>query len=259
MSRSTLFWGLLLIIIGGILLLDNLGILGDISVWSIIWPLVLIAIGGWILWGSFFRRGVESEQVSLPLEGAQRAEIKLQHGAGRLIINANAPEGTLLEGVFGGGLNLSKSRQGDLISVRMSPDSFAWFPGSTLDWRVALSNDVPLSINMDSGASDARLDFSELQLKDLYLKSGASSTVLTLPSQAGFTRARIESGAASVDIRIPEGVAASIRWRGGLSSLNVDRNRFSRQGDVYQSDDYAEAVNKIDLDIQMGVGSVTVR
>lgn len=31
------------------------------------------------------------------------------------------------------------------------------------------------------------------------------------------------------------------------------------KGDLYESDDYATAANRVDLDIQVGVGSVSVR
>ncbi len=259
MGRGTLFWGSLLVIVGGALLLDNLGLLGGISVWGIILPVVLIAIGAWIIWGSSFRRRQESEQMSVPIESAQRARVKLQHGAGKLVVTSGAPEGILFAGEFRGGIELHKSQQGDQLDIRLNPDSFAWLPGSTLDWHISLSNAVRLVLEVETGASDTRLDLAELQLDELYLKSGANATAITFPASAGFTRARIESGAASVEIRIPEGVAANIRSRAGLSSVMVDRDRFPRQGEVYQSADYQEATNKVDLDIQIGVGSVDIR
>jgi hypothetical protein len=93
----------------------------------------------------------------------------------------------------------------------------------------------------------------------LAIKTGASSTKLTLPANAGYTSATIESGAASVDVQLPEGVAARIRSRGGLSTLDMDRQKFIRSGDAFQSSDYETALNKVDLDIQMGVGSVSIR
>jgi hypothetical protein len=58
---------------------------------------------------------------------------------------------------------------------------------------------------------------------------------------------------------VPQGVAASIRARGGLASINIDSNRFPRSGDVNQSPDYETAANKVDMDIQTGVGSVDIR
>lgn len=258
MSRGTLFWGSLLVIVGGALLLDNLGLLGGISIWSILWPFMLIAIGAWIIWGNFFRRGSEQEHVSIPLEDFKYATVKLQHGAGKLRVASGASPGVLLEGDIVGGLDLNSSRQGDRLDVKMNPSSFSWFPGTTLDWKIALSRDVSLSLEMETGASDTHLDLSELRVSELRLKSGASSTVLTLPTSAGQTKVSIESGAASVDVRVPNGVAATIRSRGGLSSVSVDRSRFPRQGDIFRSDDYESANNKVDLDIQMGVGSVSI-
>ncbi len=259
MGRGTLFWGSLLVIIGGVLLLDNLGLLGGINIWGIIWPLVLIAIGAWIIWGSSFRRRQESEQISVPLDSSLRARVKLQHGAGKLVVNSSAPEGMLLSGEFSGGIELHQSQKGDQLDIRLNPDSLAWLPGSTLDWDISLTNAIRLVLEVETGASDSRLDLTDIQLDELYLKSGANATAITFPANAGFTRARIESGAASVEMRIPEGVAASIRSQSGLSSVVVDRDRFPRQGGVYQSPDFNEAVNKIDLDIQIGVGSVAIR
>ena len=169
----------------------------------------------------------------------------------------------LVEGDFGGGLDLDTRRNGDALDVRMRvPAQFFpifWWPGTTLDWTFHLNREIPLILELDAGANEARIDLSDLKVTELSLRSGASSTNLTLPSNAGMTRARVESGAASVDIRVPEGVAARIRWRGGLSSINADQARFQRMGDYYQSPDYDTAANKADIDVQMGVGSVTVR
>jgi hypothetical protein len=168
----------------------------------------------------------------------------------------------LLEGDFGGGLDLDARRNGDMLDVALRmPAQFSpvfWWPGSTLDWTFHLNREVPITLELEGGASESRVDLSDLQVKELSLKTGASSTNVTLPVNAGMTQARISSGAASVNIRIPDGVAARIRWRGGLSSIQVDQARFQRIGDAYQSPDYDTAANKVDLDVEMGVGSVTV-
>ena len=51
MRRSGLIWGAVLVFIGIILLLDNLGLFDalGISLWDVIWPLLLILFGVWIL------------------------------------------------------------------------------------------------------------------------------------------------------------------------------------------------------------------
>ena len=50
-KQESLFWGVVLLLIGLIFLLDNLGV--DIDVWNIIgdyWPVILIAIGAKNIW-----------------------------------------------------------------------------------------------------------------------------------------------------------------------------------------------------------------
>jgi hypothetical protein len=269
MRRGGFFWGAVLVILGIFLLLDNLGFLDALGVnlWNLLWPAFLILLGLWFLWGTLFgRRAQESQQVSVPSEGAEKARIHIQHGAGRLTIGSGTAPGNLLEGAFSGGVDQRSRRAGDTLEVDLKVPAnslwvfpFAWGPGFGHDWSIRLRPDTLLAIDLSTGANDAQLDLTDLKVTDLRLQTGASSTELTIPAAAGFTRAEIESGAASVSIRIPPAVAARIRAKGGLADINVDQNRFPRSGDAYQSSDYDFAANKIDLLIQTGVGSVRIR
>ena len=262
MRRGSIFWGILVIGFGILLLLDNLGYLGNIDVWRLIWPVFLIALGGWILLGVYFKRPGESEYIEVPLDGAQQAHMRLQHGAGKIQVTVGTAPGNLVEGEIIGGLDLDKRQRGDVLDVRLkaawSGFPFDWSPGQTMDWNLRLNRDVPMSLELETGASDARLDLSDLQISELVLKSGASSTTLTLPSSADYTRVKIEAGVASVKIEVPDGVAARINSRSGLSSMNVSDQRFPKTGDRYESTDYAHAENKVEIDVEMGVGSVVV-
>ena len=69
MRSASLFWGAVLIILGGLFLLSNLGII-TADVWGIIWPTALILFGVWLLWGRLFHRGAALEHANVPLEGA---------------------------------------------------------------------------------------------------------------------------------------------------------------------------------------------
>lgn len=262
MRRNAIFWGTLLILAGVVFLLQNLGILSG-SFWNIFWPLVIIAIGVSFLWGVSSRRSVKAEHAKLPLEGARRARVRIRHGAGRLDIHSGAPAGDLLEGDFGGGVELSTRHDGDLLdaSLSMQPQNFPFWgwSGERLDWTIAVARDLPIDLDLETGANEARIDLADLLVTGLRLKSGASSTDLTLPAAAGFTRADVQTGAAAVRINVPQGVAARIRARGGLASIVVDQGRFPRAGDGYQSADYEQAANKVDLNIETGVGSTEVR
>jgi len=49
-----------------------------------------------------------------------------------------------------------------------------------------------------------------------------------------------------------------VRFEGALGSVSVDQNRFPRTGAVYQSPDYDTAQNRIDIEVQAGIGSLQV-
>jgi len=262
MRRGTLFWGSVLVILGLVLLLNNFGILGNFNIWQLMWPAFLILLGIWILFGRVFGKSTQVEHARVPLNGAQRARVRMQHGAGKLHVYAKDLPNDLAEGDFGGGLDLNTRREGDALVVRMGVPvqwfPFSWLPGDTLDWSVGLKRGLPMSLDFETGANESEINLSELQVSELQLKSGASSTRVHLPQNAGQTRVSIEVGAASVDLYVPNGVAGRIRSRGGISSLKVDTARFPRAGEYYQSTDYETAANKVDIDIQMGVGSTTI-
>jgi hypothetical protein len=269
MRRGSLFWGALFIVVGGIWLLDQLGVIVGINTWNLIWPMVLIILGVWALLGATRgRRSIEVEQVTLPLEGAERAKVRLKFGAGRLRVGAGVGSSELIDGSFSGGLDHRLRQEGDTLVLDMSlpahgfPDvilPWNWGRWAGFEWTFGLNGEIPLELDVDTGASEARLDLEGLKVTDLRLDTGASSTEITLPAKAGFTKVEIEAGAASVRLRIPSGVAARIKTEGALVGVTIDKNRFPREGGVYLSPDYDIAENKADIDIDVGAGSISVQ
>ena len=262
--RGSLFWGIVLIVLAALLFANQQGWLkGDI--FSYFWPAIIILIGIWLLVGATGRGRYASsgQTVSIPLENARSARIKMDHGAGRLNVRSGAASTELLNGVFGAEVDYKSSLNGDQLQVKLrnSPQFWGWFPGSgSLDWDVRLNQDIPLNLKIDSGASATVLDLTDLKVVELDIDTGASSTEVTLPANAGNTLVDIDSGASSVKITIPTGVAARIRVKTGIASVNIDSNRFPHQdGGLYQSADYATAANRADITIDTGVGSVDIR
>lgn len=265
MRGSGVFWGLVLLLVGGLLLLANLGIV-TFNFWQILWPAFLILLGLWILLG--VSRGwhrVEAEHVAVPLAGAEQARIVINHGAGAARLRGVTEPGQLMIGDFGGGLDYRSWREGTVqhLKMEMSGDGFPGvfvFPWTSgLGWQFALSREVPISLKLDGGAGTVDLDMLDLRVTDLTIDGGVGTVTLTMPARAGHTRARVEGGVGTVLIRIPEGVAAQIEVEGGLGSINVNRNRFTQVGDhAYRSPGYDTAENKLDLFVEGGVGTVTV-
>jgi len=127
-----------------------------------------------------------------------------------------------------------------------------------LDWNFTIARDIPVDLILETGANDARADLTDLAVRDLRLKTGASSTVIDLPAHAGLTRVSVESGAASVKLRVPADVAARIKVSSALAGVNVNAARFPKSGDFFCSADWERASNKVEIAVETGVGSIEV-
>jgi hypothetical protein len=260
-----LFWGIVIVLAGVLLLLQQLGLL-VFNFWPVFWPLMLILAGVWFLLGPpVFRRDYHEEAVSIPLEGATEADIRFKHGAGSFRIGALPNSSELLSGTCVGGLDMEVHRHGERIKARLraNPDVWFGFPGALggrgLAWDLKLNRSVALKLDLESGASESTLDLAELLISELQVQTGASFTDITLPARAGYTRVTVKSGAAAVNLTLPEGVAARINIQSGLAGISVDTNRFPQVSGGYETPGYASAANKAEIRVETGVGSIDIR
>ncbi len=292
----------LLILAGSVFLLNNLGIL-PWNIWGQVWrlwPLIPIAIGLDIIVGRrspalsvivvlgviaagvgiLYNNGgfqpeveISPTLLNVPLEGAKRANVTLDFGAGDLSLSS-------LEGQerSGGGqlatgtLENSGSRRAPEIEskleddtlqldVRQRSDGFGpWFGGNhkRTSWNIKLSPTVPLDLDVNAGASKVALDLEGLQVSSLKLDVGASDTTVIFPAKGPSTNVEIDAGAAHVRVVIPEGVATRIDVSSAASSVNVPGARFTKKGDSYETQGYSTAERKLTINLDAGAASIDV-
>ncbi|WP_299029328.1 DUF5668 domain-containing protein [uncultured Thermanaerothrix sp.] len=261
MKGRRLFWGSALLLLGVLLLLENLGLL-PFSAWAFFWPLALIWLGIWLLLRPRARLEALSRTITIPLGNAREAHLRLDHGAGRLVLHALEDAGTLfLRGECGGGVPEVR-REGERLDVRLrlEPDAMLlpWVEGSEgYRWALAVTPHLPLDLECHLGANQAHLDLSRLHVRHLILETGASETTLILPAQ-GQGSAHLKSGVAALKIQVPPTMAARIHVQSGLAGVNVDAQRFPYAGEVYESPDYATATNRFEIHVETGLGSVEI-
>ncbi len=62
-----------------------------------------------------------------------------------------------------------------------------------------------------------------------------------------------------LELRVPENVAAQIKIDGALlDTSEIDQSRFPKSGDVFCSPNYSTAANKVEINIEAGVGKVVI-
>ena len=121
MNRYRFFWGILVLMLGVMLLLNTLGIL-SISAWNIFWPLVLVAVGGWLLLGGAFskRPSLENQNLYIPLSQASSINLRLKHAAGRLhIASGSLSSQDALSGSFLGGVDYESLQEDSALNIRL--------------------------------------------------------------------------------------------------------------------------------------------
>jgi hypothetical protein len=260
MRRDNIFWGGILILVGGLLFLQAEGIIGNI--FQYFWPLFLILLGGWIILGVYWKPANGSEEsFSVPLGAAQSVNYHFAHGAGQLEISGGAPSGTALVGTSAVGMNRNSQLNGERLDVRVEAGpSFLPFlgPGQGV-WRFQLAQNVPVLLTVESGASLQNIDLRDVLATRLALKTGASSTNVTMPAH-GVSLLDVEAGAASLNIRIPETTAARIRTKDSVMTLDIDTNRFPHMDSgIYQSSNFDTASDRSEINIEAGFGSVSIK
>ncbi|MGZ9234229.1 MAG: LiaI-LiaF-like domain-containing protein [Anaerolineales bacterium] len=260
MNRDNIFWGTALILVGVLLFLQTQGIITN--VFRYFWPLALILVGGWLILNVYWRPTPSAgETFMIPLGTAKSARFTVSHGAGQLEITGGAPVGQALVGSSAAGMDQHSRSEGERLEVRISAGpSFVPFIGPSEGiWRFQLTQEVPLTLKVESGASSLNLDLRDVLATHIELETGASSSNVTMPAR-GVSLLDVEGGVASVNVRVPETTSARIRVKEGAASVNVDTTRFPRlDSGLFQSADFDTAVNRAEINVESSLGSVSVK
>ena len=145
------------------------------------------------------------------------------------------------------------------IKVEAGPSFIPFIGPSRGIWRFQLTQDIPLTLIVESGASALDIDLKDVLATHVELKTGASSSNVTMPAR-GVSLLDVEAGVASVNVRVPETTAARVRVREGVTAVKVDTNRFPRlDSGMYQSPNFDTASDRAEINVELGLGSISVK
>ncbi|HAZ31940.1 MAG TPA: hypothetical protein DCY61_04515 [Dehalococcoidia bacterium] len=286
-------WGIILVFVGVVLLLQNFDVL-PWGLWATLWrfwPALLILIGLNIVVGRYkpwlaaviilavlavslglavwqYQSPLLREVISTysePRGDLHEAVVEVDFQAGHLRLSALPPDSTnLVEAVSrGDGLTADFRPQDTVGHLRLNS---AWdrrppwgrVGTGWTEWKVELAQGIPLILEVKSDAADVALDLRHLKMTRLDLELNAGNCKVRMPSGEGITRAFIEANAANIEITIPEGVAARIEVDLNAGVLEIDESRFPRKGDYYISPNFEDAESRIYLKIDLNAGRVEV-
>lgn len=297
--RRNVFGGLFFILVGTILILNNLGYLG----WGIwlsfltFWPLILVAVGLKLV----FRNNLLVQVLAVlmvigipvayhfgytgpltihrtPFSGVndtfnwslekdtkiQEVRLELNIGSGKVRVE---PSGKLIE-VRANGVSQPKveaqgsssSNKKQIIIEQAKHRIPPMGPGRNgrEDWQLFLGRDVVWDLQLATGAVAADLDFSQLSLRNLDVDTGAGDLRIVLGDMKIQTEVKVDSGAGNVTFVIPDQVGVRAQLDTGIGSKDMAGRQWRQDGNVYTSENYEQAESKINIDLDAGVGGISI-
>jgi len=187
------------------------------------------------------------------------AELKLNIGVGNFKIKDSTNK--LIEVKHdndNANYSMTAKAEDSLTKIELSLDKGEFNDGNmrnNVDMRLNTSPIWDLDLNV--GAAEVNFDLSGFKTRNLKIQGGASDLDLKLGSSFPLTDVKLEAGAASITIRIPESTGCEIISNTFLASK--DFKGFTKMGNQrYQTPNYATSANKIKIDLQAGVARVDV-
>jgi hypothetical protein len=292
---TSIVFPVLLVGAGVLLLLNTMNVI-DWNVWDNVWrlwPLIPIAIGLEILFGRrsaiastliavallaglllgiWFWAGqplsgqaITSDTISQTMQGAKQANVTIDLGIGTFQLGSLSSSDQLVSGRVGHTGNETVRQDfnvsGDTAYYTLKTESNWAFPFTNIGrgdlvWDLSLNSQVPIDLNVNSGLGDSTLDLQGLNLTHLNLSGGAGNTTVTLPAHGTFG-ARINGGLGNLNVNVPQGMEVRVTGSMGLGNREMP-DGYIQAGKAYESPGYATARERIDLDLNGGLGNVTM-
>ena len=258
--RHSFFWPILLIGVGLIWLLVNLGIIAPFSVGTILqfWPILLIvfgldilfcrsyawvgsvvgilAVGGLVAYLILSPQTVTQitpqslqENFTAPAGETSTVTYNLETASEPVSIYAlDANSDQLIEAnlTHQGRVNFSVTGTTDkMVSLSETSDPSNWFTwtltNANLKWNVGLAAGLPADVKLSGGSGSIEADLSGMKLQTLTADLGSGSSNFTLPQSDTEISAIVNSGSGSVNINLPEKTDITLRLQSGSGSLNI--------------------------------------
>jgi hypothetical protein len=145
--------------------------------------------------------------------------------------------------------NIEKSMRGDRCVIDLASERrHNWFDDeSDNEWKVQLSRKNPMSLDMNIGACEARIDLGGIPLTDLRMDIGAAEMELDFsePNPVLLKELSVDCGASSLTItRLAMANARSMSFDIGAGSCEIDLR--------------GQIKGEIEIEISVGVGSMDV-
>lgn len=190
------------------------------------WAIMLAVIIGMLAYGRW--NNVRRLTFSASASGVQSADLDLELGAG--IIDIHAGDGAALldaEIVTTGAVEFTEDGGANAnITLEYFEPTFLvrWLfggGGAQLDWDIALSPDVPLSLRLRGGTGQITADLQDITLTALDIEGGVGDVSLSLPRTAERYPVDILANVGRLRVAVADDTTLSLNIEGEVGATEV--------------------------------------
>jgi hypothetical protein len=226
--------------------------------------IVALLVGAFWLFGSgVVGQATTTEEIVQPLDGATLAEVVIAPAVGTLRVESLSESANLVEGTIylqsGERLRRDVEIEDETATFKLHSEGNFVGPWGSAErgWDLGLNADVLLDLETSIALGQSDLDLTDLMLKELEASMALGQIVLVLPAKGDF-EVQVEGAIGQITIVIPEGLEARVQLDTALVSKQLPTN-YRQQDNVYTSPGYAEAEGRVDLTVDLAMGSVVIR
>jgi hypothetical protein len=204
---------------------------------------------------------MHEEPVSIDLGNIERANVRLELGAGELTVRSGV--GKLLRGRFEYNVRAWKpqvtySASGSSADLTIrQPRGTGSFGNTRNIWDLELSDKVLLDFTLNCGAGQGRLEMGDLDLQHVAVKIGAGQIDLDLRGKPTHDYdVEVSGGVGQATVRLPENVGVRAEAHGGIGHIDV--SGLEKRGDYYENSLYGNSKVNVRLRVAGGIGEIRI-
>jgi len=287
MNPSRFRWGVLFILVGVLLLMNNTGKLAW-GAWEDIlslWPILLIAIGIekiftkskaefisylstlalaaiviWVAWGG----GIDGYRE----HGSSRYRVEMDDDVQKIVgnikvknhdLNLNGTDNDLIYARyngFGRSPRIDYQIENGIGQLNIVDHShWSWISTSRYsnDLNLYLKQHLPISLTCSGDKSNMRLDCHLLKIEDLSIDSKEGNIRIILGNFSDMVRLSLKGKEADFNLQLPEGCGLRVTGVDKDNERLLERIGLVRSGDVFISNGYDTLKPKIELHLDPNV------
>jgi len=203
---------------------------------------------------------LQYDSFHLDRDRSELVKVNLNMGAGKLQVGSGTEK--LLQAYFtyniptwkpivkydAGMLTIDQGRTGH---VNFNPGPMKY------EWDLRFGRETPLDFGVNFGAGEAQLDLGSLNLRAVNVQIGVGSLNLDLRGRPQHDyNVHIQGGIGEAIVRLPAGAGVYANANGGIGEIKT--RGLKKEGDHWENDAYATAKVKVRVDVQGGIGSITL-